>query len=577
MYFDTKEEAQAAGITRFRHYPTGEEVIVGDRVAFIGSGYESYGLANGDVGLVIGYSDQYPMIDWQKPLVGANGSYMGTNYEHRLNDRSGYTFDLNHLKFLERGKIPTEEEKLDLFVETVDKAPRTLIVDGKVYKLELAANAPAMEVKRQLLDSMATRIRTIRSQANAEIDKMRTKLDKQQLMPAITVNDAATFDIHLNVTNGYVAYLMPFHYTPKYIVTRDSEGRIPDREIKAETQKALKRDVFVNLLTKAGKVVEAGLYERLPNGSITGFYHYHGGGHDCLGSMGAFRTMKAETLADVISFRAEMEKMMEIVNYKSLLHRNPGGDFPDSEQLLRDSKPLKQEVAWSASPKELKVGDLVEIIEPIDSFPPHMVGTIGRVVNSTRGGEYNYGIEFAVNFGGHDCDGKCRHGYGYNFPDRCLLLAREGAVNPFTNPTPADTGEPRMVPPATTDRPAAPFGSGGIRLSGAASVLETIAAQQQRTPENCPANERGEKFPAYGYELLQCTRCGRNWGDHHDWLCEDQYQAWMQEGRVIQNTDTSPTASGIFTFSPSPIQPQSAGIDGWTTTFTTSTGGGTIV
>ena len=63
----------------------------------------------------------------------------------------------------------------------------------------------------------------------------------------------------------------------------------------------------------------------------------------------------------------------------------------------------------------LKVGDRVILVGDTAGGDEYTIpkGTLGTVRKVCTGLGFNYGIEWDIDFGGHDCDGLAKDGYGW--------------------------------------------------------------------------------------------------------------------------------------------------------------------
>lgn len=73
------------------------------------------------------------------------------------------------------------------------------------------------------------------------------------------------------------------------------------------------------------------------------------------------------------------------------------------------------------------IGDRVELLMDNPDHNDELVqGTTGTVCNEDRGGEYWVPIRWDImTRKGHDCDGECENGYGWNVPREYIMLVSQ--------------------------------------------------------------------------------------------------------------------------------------------------------
>jgi len=71
---------------------------------------------------------------------------------------------------------------------------------------------------------------------------------------------------------------------------------------------------------------------------------------------------------------------------------------------------------------KFKIGYKIKVIK--DNWNKNILGKTGKIIG--HHGHNIVKIEFDENMGGHNCDGCCKHGYGWNIEkDDIVLINRE--------------------------------------------------------------------------------------------------------------------------------------------------------
>ena len=536
----SREESESAGWAIYK-YKGGAPANIGDLIELDSTSYEPHGIPKGSKGTVVCFYDYYIGVDF-----GFRPTSNATSFNDILPELTGHIINQTGCKLLEAGKTLTESEHIDKLCDSISKETKSLMIDGQVYTLTLKPNEEANSIKKELINSVGSRLRTIRTMSQREIERVKQESKLLVPMPKLPKEEAFLHNIHLaNSGQGLIEWLLPFKYAPKYVIERAGDRRHPTHEIPEKLQKALAGNCIVAITTEPtnGHVTGAGLWEQGTDGQLRMFPHYHGGGNDCLGSLIAFKTKPVRNSTEAVAFRDEIQHMMEVINGKSIMHSDPNRDgVPSFPRLFSQCKPLDKPASWTATLTtdnalgKLKVGDLVRIIDVIDEWSRENIGAIGKIVKVhdvpiNDRSAYRFAVEFLFNFkAGHSIDDSGRGGNCYNFPALCVEPAPEGTARTRVSRDPADESlnlTSAGTPIVGTPEPARPFGT--------VADAPRPATTGERQVRDCPANVRGEKFPERDYADAICTRCGQGWGAHAQWLCSDQLIAWLENGVSIPN------------------------------------------
>ena len=333
-------------------------------------------------------------------------------------------------KTKENEDVERVEDIAKKLVASLGKSVSVAAIEGKVYELCLIANEGADALVQRLAQTFALQVRTFRRDANLKVEEATRKLNNSVSMPSVTLRDVEKGHM-LYLSEGDIVHVLPFHYAPRYILTREQTYELSDRH-KALLTKELKTHIWVrrNYVSNVQlTTIEFGLYES-----------YHGSGTECLGTLERYRAVSS--VSDIINFRDRHQRMLEAINYSSLARSRPSG-LPDVSDLIKDGKKSKKIGSWELEP--LVVGSLVKIVRTVDAFPERLVGVVGKIID-VQTISRRYAVELLFEFkNGHSCEGSVLSRNGYYFPRECLEPADEGSARTRKDPG-VKGGETTAVP-----------------------------------------------------------------------------------------------------------------------------------
>lgn len=318
------------------------------------------------------------------------------------------------------GVVSSDENVIiEALVASAREAVNIAAINGKIYTLTSTPLDSANELVRQLATGFALKARAIRQDATLKIAEATQKLNNLTPMPLVTQADVERGHL-LYLVGRDVVHVLPFHYAPRYVLTTAQTY-----ELSGEHQKMLTKELRTHIHVRQDYV--SGV--KLTTSDFKPYEHYHGTGAECLGTLEKFRSVSS--VPDIIAFRDRHQRMLEAINYNSLARSQPH-ECPNVSALMDCGKKVSKINSWSIEP--LRLGDLVKITRAFESFPPELLGVIGKVVHN-RGGNAPYGVGLLFTFTrGRECNCTTPSGTGYYFPRECLEHAPEGSARTRKSP-----------------------------------------------------------------------------------------------------------------------------------------------
>ncbi len=253
----------------------------------------------------------------------------------------------------------SEEGLLKTLTEAVSTSPAVATINGKFYNLSPVENPAANAALKPILDSMVKKLSEIRTASKREVDQVKAAAARSLVMPDINERHVRQ-GLQVYKEGGILVYVVPFIYAPKKLIKPDEED---EREI------ANPEEFQHNCLVKIGTNPATGgiqFIQTLDAKTYDFFPHYHSGGgsSDCLGT---WKPPMVKTPADAFIFRDGYQKLLEVINGRSLMNDHPRG-LPDIE-----------DIETKTSPGTITKGSKVQVIAGCDGLPNELVGLVASV------------------------------------------------------------------------------------------------------------------------------------------------------------------------------------------------------
>ena len=287
---------------------------------------------------------------------------------------------------------------------------------GKIFKL-VATKTTLEDVYGGVIAEASSIVEQYASSFRMTEESLKRQLLEIDKMPEVTVSDIAKYGVYVCKYSSSLAYILPFHYRPRFL---DIGKKFP---LKDEARLKLERHVLFFLSVKGEKIQKLELFSTfsdIEKGSV--FQQYH---TTCWGSLPLPPTITG--IKDIVDFRNKCESLLEVINVGSLANKNPPG-LPPSSSLTKELI-IEESRKMVLSVKDTPVGTLLKVIRKYDYFPEEYLGSIGRVIRE-RGERENLTLEFGFKHNSlHDGDSAGKNHQCYNIPFAYLEFTEEKECN----------------------------------------------------------------------------------------------------------------------------------------------------